>query len=274
MIDVLLATYNGEKFLKEQIDSILKQSFKDRQMLIRDDGSTDSTVEIIKSYVNKYPDKIKLIEDNLGNLGVGRNFGTLLEHSQSQYSMFCDQDDVWLPEKIELTLNKMKEAENLHPDLPILVFTDLTIVDENLNVIAKSLWSYHKINPQKASLLKNLAYRSAVTGCTIMINKRAREISLPIPEVSRVHDWWVALNTAKYGKIVYLSQPTVLYRQHPKNVVGTLKKSMTPSVFVQKLKNFFSRFGRDYKTSKKICPNVNIVVFLLKNLQNSIQRKI
>lgn len=273
-IDILLAAYNGEQFLKEQIDSILNQTYKDWRLLIRDDGSTDGTIQIIKSYAAKYPDKIRLVEDNLGNLGVGQNFGRLLELCQAEYIMFCDQDDVWLPGKLEKTFSKMKETEKLYPDTPILVFSDLKIVDENLKVIADSLHSYHKIDPIKESLLKNLIFHSFVTGSTIMMNKKLRDISIPIPQFSRMHDWWVALNAANSGKIFYIHAATVLYRQHPKNVVGSKKTAMTPSVFILKLKRFFRDFGKDCKTARQFSPNTSTIKFLLKQIQFSIQRRI
>jgi glycosyltransferase involved in cell wall biosynthesis len=274
MIDILLATYNGEKFLNEQIDSILSQSCKDWQLLIRDDGSTDATVQIINSYIKQYPDKIKLIEDNLGNLGVGHNFEKLLEHSKSEYIMFCDQDDVWLPEKIKLTLDKMKEAEISHPDIPILIFTDLKVVDENFKIIAESLWSYHKIDPTEGGLFKNMLYRNIVTGCTVMINKKAKEIVLPIPEYVQMHDWWVAMNTAKYGRIFHIPAATVLYRQHSGNVVGTKKITMTFSVFIWKWKRFCRNYSSDYKTIKHIYPSASRTMFFINSLRNSIRRRL
>jgi len=142
MIDILLAAYNGERFLKQQIDSILAQSNQDWQLLIRDDNSSDSTVNIIKDYTVKYPHKIRLIEDDRGRLGPALNFGKLLEHTDNDYVMFSDQDDVWLPDKIDLTLNTMKDAEEIYPNMPILVHTDLKVVNEDLKIIADSLWSY------------------------------------------------------------------------------------------------------------------------------------
>ena len=274
MIEVLLATYNGERFLKEQVDSILKQSCKDWRLLIRDDGSTDTTIQIIKSYVEKNPDKIRLTEDNLGNLGVAQNFGRLLEISESEYIMFCDQDDVWLPKKMELTLNKMKESEYLYPETAILVFTDLKVVDENLNIIAESLWSHHKINPQNGSLLKNLIYCNVVTGCTVMINRKVKDFIFPIPEYVRTHDRWISLIAAKYGRIFFVPAATILYRQHSANVIGSKKEPMTPAVFMKKLKRFLKESGNDYKIAKKIWPKTNPLKYLLKNLQYSIERRI
>ena len=112
-LDILLATYNGEKFLKEQINSLLDQSYKNWKLLIRDDMSTDCTMAILSDYISKYPDKIKLLKSNK-RLGPCQSFNYLLQKSDSDYVMFCDQDDIWLPEKIELSLKKMRSLEKIH----------------------------------------------------------------------------------------------------------------------------------------------------------------
>src|SRR4030043_545994 len=191
MIDILLTTYNGEKYLSQQIDSIIAQPCKDWQLLVRDDLSTDNTVNIIKNHTRRYPDKIRLIEDNK-HLGLVRNFEALLKSAQSEYIMFCDQDDVWLPNKVELTLNAMKEAEQTWPNTPLLVHTDLKVVDETLTPITESFWRLHGISPESDCRLKKIIYRNIVTGCTAMINKKAKEISMPFPPEANIHDWWIA----------------------------------------------------------------------------------
>jgi glycosyltransferase involved in cell wall biosynthesis len=273
MIDILLAAYNGERFLKEQIDSILLQTCKDWKLLIRDDGSNDNTMNIINDFILRFPNKIGLIKDNYGNLGAAQNFSKLLEKSQSEYIMFCDQDDVWLPEKIALTLNKIKTEEQNYPDTPLLVHTDLKVVDENLTVIAESFWSYNKIDPKDGQVLKKIIYRNVVTGCTAMINRRVKQLITPIPRQVRLHDWWAAMNVAKYGKIFNIPKATVLYRQHSQQAIGAKKEPMTPSVFIRKLKKFFREFSNDYKTIKQIYPPTNIIIFFLNCLNLSIQRR-
>ena len=113
-ISICMATYNGEKYLKEQLDSILAQVNTDWKLLIRDDGSEDSTIEIIEDYAEKYPDKIELTTDSFGRLGPCMSFSRLLDLADAEYIMFCDQDDVWLSNKIALTLGAMKQAEQIN----------------------------------------------------------------------------------------------------------------------------------------------------------------
>ena len=170
---ILMATYNGEKYLKEQIDSILNQTYKNWRLIIHDDNSTDNTLNLIKEYVEKYPEKIILIDDDISTGGAKENFAYLLNKIDDNfdYIMFSDQDDVWFENKIELTLNKMIETERKYSKKPILVHTDLKVVDENLNVIAESMIRYQKIDINNQKYIKFLALENVVTGCTVMINK-------------------------------------------------------------------------------------------------------
>lgn len=224
MINILISTYNGEKFISEQLDSLIEQTVQDFVVLIRDDGSTDSTVDIIKEYENRYPDKIIFIHDNLGNLGSSKSFMKLLEYSDKEYIMFCDQDDIWVPNKIELSLNKIKELEGIFSkDIPLLVFTDLMVVDENLNIISKSFRFYQKLDPQISTNWKKLLAQNVITGCTMIINRKAKEVCLPYLSEIMMYDHWIGVNVAKYGKIGWIDIPTVLYRQHRDNVAGAHK---------------------------------------------------
>jgi len=230
-IDILLPTYNGEKFIKEQIESVLNQSYENWRLLVRDDGSSDSTVEIVKNYTAQYPQKIVLIEDDKDHLGACQSFAQLLNHSTSDYIMFCDQDDIWLPDKIELTLNKMLELEKTY-DQPILVHTDVKVVDENLNILRDSFWRYQRVNPDLKSL-NHLLIQNNVTGCAMMINKRLKEISLPIPTEAIMYDWWIGLVASTFGVIEYIKKPTVLYRQHIQCDTGA--KKYTAWFFLSKI---------------------------------------
>jgi glycosyltransferase involved in cell wall biosynthesis len=268
MIDILLATYNGEKYLNQQIDSILAQTCKDWRLLIRDDLSTDNTIDIIKNYTSKYPDKTRLIEDNKGHLGLVRNFGALLEATQSEYIMFCDQDDVWLPNKIELIINVMKAAQKRDPDSPILVHSDLRVVDENLNIIADSFWKLIGIDPQTANSLDKLIIRNAVTGCAMMINRRAKEVSTPLPAEVKIHDWWIAMNVAKAGQILFVPVPSSLYRQHGGNVISAGRKKTF------RLSDCKNNITNHCQVVKKVVPDANPVILIARILTSEIARKI
>jgi len=247
-IDILLSTYNGEKFIKEQLDSLLGQTFQGWRLLVRDDGSSDCTVKIVEEYMSRYPAKIIFVEDKRKHLGAGQSFAKLMEYSYADYIMFCDQDDVWLEGKIEATLAKMKEIEITAPVKPILVHTDLKIADENLKVISNSMWKYQKLEPKRKSI-NYLLVQNNVTGCTVMINKRLKEITLPFPEEAIIHDWWLALVSSAFGKIGYVNIPTILYRQHGKNDIGAKKYSL--EYLFSKVKNKEDAKKVFYKTTEQ-----------------------
>ncbi len=218
-VDILLATFNGDNFLAEQIDSIINQSYTGWKLFIRDDGSTDGTNEIIQTYQNKFPNKVFIVTNNNGNAGVIANFSELLTHSSSPYIMFCDQDDTWLADKIQLALEKMQEVEQLDPSHPILVHTDLKVVNSDLTILSNSYWSYQRIEPHYDTL-NRLLVQNIITGCTVMINRELAELALPIPKDVIMHDWWIALIAASFGHINHINTPTVLYRQHSNNDTG------------------------------------------------------
>ena len=221
LIDILLATWNGEQYLAEQIDSVLAQTWTDWRLLARDDGSSDGTVEILKQYESKYPERIHIIRDSKANLGASGNFSVLMEHSDADYLMFCDQDDVWLPEKIEILMGAMAELENeCGQDMPLLVHSDLTVVDDRLQPIAPSFWHYQQLNPKKGRFLNRLLIQNVVTGCALLMNRRTKELALPVPTDARMHDWWIALVAAAFGRISYVQNPLVKYRQHGGNKLG------------------------------------------------------
>ncbi|MGE5329787.1 MAG: glycosyltransferase family 2 protein [Deltaproteobacteria bacterium] len=251
-IDILLSTYNGEKFIREQLDSLLGQTFQDWRLLIRDDGSLDATIEIIQEYSKRYPEKIVFINDQDKHLGACFSFARLLELSDAEYMMFCDQDDVWLDNKIEITLAKMLEMEKAYFDKPILVHTDLKVADQNLKVSSDSIWRYQKLNPERQSL-NYMLVENNVTGCTVLINKKLKELVMPFSKEAIIHDWWLALVASALGKIGYVKQPTILYRQHGRNEIGAKKYSL--KYFIKKFENknkMTNLFYNIFKQSKAL----------------------
>lgn len=221
MIDILLATYNGGNYIREQLKSIFNQSYKDFTLIIRDDLSTDNTLSIIEEFRVLYPEKIIVLTDELGRLGASNSFMTLLKYSNADYVMFCDQDDVWLENKIELTIKKMKGEEKGKINFPLMVFTDLKVVDEKMEIISRSFWDYQKLDISIIQNWKKLLAQNVITGCTIMINKYAKQIVLPFKFENKImHDQWIGVNVSKYGEIYFIENPTILYRQHSNNVDG------------------------------------------------------
>jgi glycosyltransferase involved in cell wall biosynthesis len=217
-IGILLASYNGERFISDQLNSLLAQTYIHWQLFIRDDGSTDKTVSIINKYIEK-DKRIHLLTDNQNNLGSCENFATLLNitRGQFQYIMFCDQDDFWLPAKIEETILYMKQVEEQQEkENAVLVYTNFSYADIHLKTIPS------RINFQTTKL-SNLSFahllaQNPAYGCTMMLNRQLADLVKHIPVQAENHDYWTALVASALGKIVYLNKPTVLYRQHDNNI--------------------------------------------------------
>ena len=220
-IAILMATYNGEKYICQQIDSILSQTCKDWELYIHDDASTDNTIAAVESYVEKYPDKIHLI-DGKSNGGAKYNFFYMFGQVEAPYYMTCDQDDVWLEKKIELTYDKMLTIED-KADISCLVYTELRVVDSELNTIADTMSGYQSLDCHKRTI-NQFILQNSVTGCTMMVNRALRDKMLRITDIDNtiMHDWWAALVAAQFGKTAFIDEPTILYRQHGDNSLGAL----------------------------------------------------
>lgn len=224
IVDIIMGTYNGERYIKEQIDSIIKNTWKNWRVWVCDDGSTDKTEEIVKRYEEEYPDKI-FWKPNEKNKGAAINFLDGARKATGDYVMFCDQDDYWLPNKIEDTLNCMKEAEAQYGDkTPITVFTDAIVVDEQLQTIKDSFHKSSKLDTSKLDL-SHMLMENKMMGCTMLLNRALLEELRKFPKKVRMHDWWAGIVAAAYGRIIYLDKPTMLYRQHTNNVVGSTEFS-------------------------------------------------
>lgn len=220
-IAILLAAYNGEAYIEEQIESILAQTDTQWQLYIHDDGSVDHTEEIIRRYEKQHPEHIHVLKGPPCG-GAKNNFLSLLTQVKAPYYMFCDQDDIWKPEKIALTAQRMAALESdVGPNIPLLVFSDLSVIDKEGNLIAKKMSRYQQLDPRRTRS-RDLVIQNVITGCTIMVNRTLAERVLQIKDTDAVimHDWWCALLAACYGKIGYIKEPLVLYRQHKNNTVG------------------------------------------------------
>lgn len=220
MIDILMATYNGEKYLEEQLESIVNQSYDDWKLIIGDDCSTDRTVAILTKYQQMYPNKIFFHVNVTPSGSAQNNFFQLIDYVNNDYVMFADQDDIWLKDKIKLTFNMMRKAEFENGNrTPLLVHTDLCVVDQDLSVINNSIFAMQNMD-YKRDKLNNLLVSNIVTGCTVMINKALLDLLNVKPQKSVMHDMWLGLVAAAFGKIYFINKATILYRQHGRNTNG------------------------------------------------------
>lgn len=217
-VDILMAVYNGARFVEEQVESILRQTYAEWTLIIQDDCSTDGTMELLEPYAQAHPGRIVLQRRNENSGAAYRNFYSMLPLAQHRYVMFCDHDDVWLPDKVEKTMGEMKRLERTGADRPLLVHTDLMVVDERLESLSPSMVRQQKLNPNAS--FAQLLVQNAVTGCTVMVNRQLLDLIGCPPERSIMHDWWFALVAAAFGEIGYVDEPTIRYRQHGGNQVG------------------------------------------------------
>lgn len=273
-VEILMATYNGGRYIDQQLQSLFEQSYSNWILTVRDDGSTDETVPILEKYMAAHPDKIKLLPTAGKNLRSTLNFGKLLEASTLDYVMLCDQDDYWFSDKIEITLQEMLKREAVFgKDHPLIVYTDLSVADESLHVIHQSYWKLRKQSPAITQRLYKTIAHSTITGCTMMINRSGIKVSLPILFDNFQHDHWVAMHVAHFGHIFAIDRPTLLYRQHSDQSVGA--QTLSPKYIALRL-SYFPLLFRDWmmlKRTKRI-PVPLMRVFLFKlyyNLQRMIK---
>lgn len=243
-VEVLLATFNGESFLREQIDSILKQDYPDLRVLARDDGSSDGTVDILNEYQKRFPDRFQLLPTDRPTGSAKWNFLKLMQASRANYVSFCDQDDVWLPDKVSSSINAMRELESKWGrSIPFLVFTDLQLVDSNLRVLHRSFWEFMSIDPSDVHRLNRLLMVWVVTGCTSMVNRPLVELAQRMPDEAAMHDLWIGLIAATMGKSTFIRKQTVFYRQHGKNVLGT-GRDLSEEAAPKPARSFLTRLRR------------------------------
>jgi glycosyltransferase involved in cell wall biosynthesis len=236
VVEILLATFNGERFLREQIDSILAQNDKNLRVLARDDGSTDETPQILKEYAAQFPDRFRVMSPGPATGTAKENFLLLLKATTAQYICFADQDDVWLPEKVSLARHAMVWLESQWgADLPLMVFSDLTVVDDKLETLQPSFWAHEQLDPNRVHRFAALLSQNVVTGCTMMLNRPLIELALRMPAEAIMHDQWIALLASSLGRANAVHAQTVFYRQHDRNVVGSEQRSGTLPEFVQRV---------------------------------------
>lgn len=219
-IAILMSTYNGEQYLSTQLQSIIDQDNNEWHLYIRDDGSSDKTCDIIRKFANENNSITFLNDGRIQNIGVAQSFMNLLENVNADFYMFSDQDDFWKKDKVTKTVDFMQTFD--YKNQPIAVYTNLQVVDDKL--IGDKALLNHNWQDFLALLFTNNAY-----GCTMMINNQLKKLinfkKLNFQNIY-MHDWWLVLVAAAFGKVGYLDQKTILYRQHGDNQVGASEKSI------------------------------------------------
>ena len=221
-VEILMATYNGAKYLPAQLDSILAQDTDCWHLTVSDDESTDETPEILDDYVRRFPEKITRVYSGRRFGNARDHFFWLMKQCKADYMHFSDQDDVWHQEKVRIMQQALEQAEAQYgAQTPLLVFTDQAVVDEDLKPMAPSLMKMQQQSPEKTDY-RNILFQNIVTGCTSAINRSLADLAGQCSDTTQVimHDWWLALVAARFGKLVYLDTPTLDYRQHRGNSVG------------------------------------------------------
>lgn len=218
-IQVLMSTYNGQTYLREQLDSILAQDCEEKglarlSVLVRDDGSTDGTVEILREYARRHPERFEWIAGE--NCGVIKSFFALIKHSdeESDYIALSDQDDFWPPEKLSVGIQKLEEMEE--DGRPHLYCCKPQLVDEKLQPLTSEIK-----RPLIRPSFSNALVENIVTGCTAVMDRTMRDlVRSDIPDFTVMHDWWLYLVASCFGTVFYDETPHIGYRQHSGNVVG------------------------------------------------------
>ncbi len=269
MIDILLPVYNGEKYLKEQIESICTQTYSNIRLIIRDDNSNDKSLNIIEEYAKK-DSRIYVLKDKIGNVGLVKNIEILLKNSTSEYIMLADQDDVWLKEKVEKLFLKIREESK---EIPVLIHCNCFITNKNLKIKGRFLG-----DKVKNYDVKDLFFKYYVQGASCIFNKKLKELSLPFVNSVYIHDRYLHILTEIFGKRIYLDECLMYYRQHEKNTIGRKSifikilrniKYLPKNFYEEKDRLLFSEIIKTYEIKEKL---FEYYIFVTNNNINKIKR--
>ena len=251
MITIIMAVYNGQEYIREQLESLKDQTYTEWRLVIRDDRSSDKTAEIVKKFSDEVEQEVIFKVNEKPSGSAKNNFALLINDAkESDYVMFCDQDDIWKKDKIEITFNKMKQAEERYGrDFPLLVHGDVEVIDENGNINADSMFEMSHINAD--SKLPQILIQNHVTGCTMMCNKKliAGISEYASSEYIIMHDYLAALYASVFGKIEVIKKPLLSYRQHSGNSVGA-KNNNNPVYLLKRLANGRKSYKEAMETSR------------------------
>lgn len=226
--EVVLATYNGEGFIEEFLQSLLDQSYADFSILVRDDLSTDRTPDILRDWQPRFEGRMRIVSDGTSTGSAKGNFARLMAETSAERILFADQDDVWTSDHVSTIVNLLRdEEEQCGRECPVFAFTDLVPVDRDLVTLADSYFRYKRIDPNSSQILSKTIVCVPMLGCAAGINRALLELAVPVP-IDRVtgHDWWALLLAAAAGKVVYSENRTVHYRLHGSNSSSQMQTSV------------------------------------------------
>ncbi|HLY05347.1 MAG TPA: glycosyltransferase family 2 protein [Rhizomicrobium sp.] len=240
-IDILLAVYNGERFLRPFLDSLVRQSFRDFRLVVSDNRSSDHTNSILEEYRSELTHPLLILPLPDAVASAHTNFARVTEAAEGQYVMYADADDIWHADKIGKTFAAMKAAERkFGATTPILVHSDLAVVNEQLHCLDTSFWRYQFIDPRRTGL-NQLLLQNCVTGCTVMLNRPLLELGKPVPPDACAHDHWFALVASAFGHIAVVPESLIDYRQHGRNVTGA--KQWGPRYVAERARRLYAADG-------------------------------
>ena len=220
-IGICMATHNGARFLEQQLDSIAAQSFSDWHLYIRDDGSTDGTPEILRTFAAHHPECVTIVGSEQGQLGARGNFARLMEVASEPYLAFADQDDVWYPQKLASTLAAMRRTEFCYgPETPVMVHADRRLIDGAGREITPSYWASRGLDASRFRFGTCLSFCLAA-GSAMLVNRPLISMALPIPDQARMHDTWLELVAHAFGVVTVTEEIVVDHRRHGANISGS-----------------------------------------------------
>ncbi|WP_280040584.1 glycosyltransferase [Pseudomonas sp. Hg5Tf] len=228
---VLLAAYNGASYIEEQLDTIFRSKCSSEfSVVVGLDPSTDNTQLLLSSYKHT----LKVLSHQTPSGSASQNFSRLMAYAREQdgsYYFLCDQDDYWFDDKIQLGLENIKRMEGLYGDnVPLLLFTDAQVVRQDLSLISPSFWQYEGLDVSISASYRNLVVQNVGQSCTFVFNRALLNKVGEIPLDVRMHDHWIMLVASVFGRIEYLARPTLQYRQHEKNVIGSQGSGLSAAV--------------------------------------------
>jgi len=256
-VSICLATYNGEKYLIELLNSIERQEYDDMEVVVRDDGSNDSTLDILRGFQKRSKYKVRIVDDNDGNVGVRRNFIRVLEKAIGDLIFFADQDDIWLPQKVRVMVDKYMQNVSTE-NIPMALYSDFSLITDKGEV---------QVLTSPKEEIKNMRYENFIPGCTLAINKVLQKMYIIRNPQSwpGLHDWGVLLlNYYCGGRFIFVDQMLIRYRQHENNCVGYLSDK---EYFYKKGKfsHFIDSSKKSYELnqliSEKKCENFAFYLF-------------